>query len=561
MLLKYQLGRLDPIHSFYFNISGPSEAIIQDIRVENCTLQPFYVRQNHATAYYEYDREKKKLYGRASEILFNREGVYSTTAYPAYVADVLGTGEPILILRRVQGVGFYRYSRKSLQRFELLAQDSRFHDIYRWSQVNHTVKFGHFYSDKNAISMLTHSSQEGIKFYVVSKEYVKRNHSIPLWSVGIRNPEIIQKSIWHDPVTDFFITDTRRRDQDDIVLRTREGLSLYEFKSDYSLYNFLKTSVGAKVDNATQKDSLLFTDLTHQIYQDILVWNDHGLFVYQYQSNNNSYVLLSHSTIFSKNRGWKEKHFGSLQSFDLDGDQRDELILTGPQGITFLAFDSIRNEWHSVLDSSQFIGTERYARVLKVLPPCSSTSSSPILLTQDQANLQLFEVMKVNEFGEKKHNAEISEDNEEVSTVEPSIPRFTLPIRSNVIVPQQLSLANLTKKRFLRLAEKLDYSSLLQAVNTIVGQVQFTLPLAVMPTPSGLTVPLAIAYNNQQTEASLLGKGWSLTQPEFITVETSDSVYREDHRYYLFIEGSLQPLKPVNSSDNNWIFGLKNQPD
>ncbi|BBB14767.1 Rhs family protein [Candidatus Rickettsiella viridis] len=562
-LLNYQLNRLDSIRSFHFNLSGPSEDIIQGDDIRKCTLQPFYIRQNREIAYYEYNKEEKTLHKIVSEPLFNRERSYSSTAYPAYVSDVLGVGEPMLILRTIQGISFYRPSKSLPQKFELVAQDLRFHDVHHWNQANHTVRFGHFYSDKSSLGVLTHSSREGVKFYVVSKEDVKRNYSMPLWSVGIKNPAIIQQPIWNDPETDFFVTDTRRRGQDDIVLRNSEGLSLYEFKPDYSLNNFLNTPIAAKIGNTTQEDSLLFTDLTHQIYQDIVVWNDSGLFVYQYQRNNNSYALLSYSANLSKNRGWKPEYFRSLQLFDLDGDQRNELILTGPQGITFLTFDPIQNEWCSVLDSSSLIGTERYVQVLKILPSCSFNSSTPTLLTQDQSNLQLFEITKVRGSGEKKNDTDIHENNEEF---EVSVPKFALPIRSNVTIPDQIKHTNLDIFH-RRWADQWEHRIFENAIDIPNGQVHFTLPLVDIDLPGDLTIQLAFSYNNQipSSKNGLLGVGWStaLTQ-DMIFVEDQGSLRLEDQRYTLMVSGRIQYLRYIEShtaGSDKLIFASAEMPD
>jgi RHS repeat-associated protein len=529
--------------------------------LQNGSYGPLYLRQNQAVSYYAYDTRQHQWEKKAYKVVFNHTGTYSSTAYPAYLADILGTDQPSLVLKTIQGISVYHYNPDS-RTIELLAQDRRFHDSYRWHKPDHMLRFGRFYPNTDRVGMLARDPRNGVKFYVVNREAVQTNKSRFLRDdVPIQNPSVVQ-SIWRAPETDVLITDLRGRGQDDLIVRTAQGLRLYEFTEDdhnnYHLIPFLETPIGAKPQNASHEIApLFFANLTQQPYQDILEWGASGLSLYQYHQNNRSYALFAQAAEFAQSRGWNAEYRAMLHRADLNGDQRDELILTGPQGITFLAFDPTHRQWRAA--STPLTGAMQYAHVLKVLPACPPATSRPVLLVQDRGALRWAEIIEQKN---TVQNLEIDEEESETLLVEgPPLPTFEIPVRANATVPALASQTNLTKKRFIRLAEQLDTSPLLQGVDTLTGQLRFALALSTLPTPGGFTLPLTIAYDSQQTIASLLGQGWSWMPPEFIAVEMSNSIYPEDHRYSLFSHGSMQPLKLKELGADRLTFEWANQTD
>lgn len=532
-----------------------------------CAAQSIYFRQGQVLYYFAYDPKAGLWQSSRNKTIFDSDGYYPFSHYPMYLSNHLGK-QSVLIARTVDGISFYHALMDS-EALSLLAKDRRFHDLYGWNTSNAVLKFGYFYPNTTLIGVLTRHPKKGdIKFYLVNAPSVYTNKRYLLWNLNGVQP-LLNDAEWKAKETEFILTDLRKRGQQDIVLHTKQGVSFYEFKEEirhnalfYVLSPLLKTSVAAKqaVENMTD-ERLLFASVTDQAYQDMLLFNAKGLFLYHYQSSQQNYSLLAHTKAFSEIKGWKPEYTAALQTMDVNQDGRDDLIFTGQRGLDILSFNESNLQWFSLLDKTRLTPSERYSQVITVLPSCQPVRANPTLFIQNQGKLQWTEIIPSDKPLSFIKNETLSDTSIKTE------PSFHIPERKNIRIPEIASLILPEEKFHRRWADQWDSTIFENAIDIPSGQVHFTLPLVDIDLPSGLTIPLAFSYNSQMSSSSnaLLGVGWSsaLIQ-DMIWVEDRGSPYLDDQHYTLMVSGRMQRLHyigPDTLNSDKLIFESTELPD
>lgn len=387
-----------------------------------------------------------------SERVFSKQGEYSLARYPWLVADKLLPNADIIVLKHPNGVRFYGID-STKPELTLLKEDGHFHDVY-----GYTLLFGNFYPNKGYIGVMTRNSLGEVKFYAATSDSFPPNKKYPLFSL---DNKLTLTSAWHATDTDFFATKLGHNDPEAIGLRTNKGLEFYQFNPDYLLERVIYTSQITK-SQVSVHDHIFFADLTHQKYQDILHLNDSGLFVYQFDRNKEDYTLLHHNIKFTELYGWLAHYSDSIQLADINNDSYDDLIFTGPQGISALRFDFISNNWQNLLSSEKLSKSQRYATVIGSIPAVKPAILQPLIFTQDtEGSVQWAKIVQVSPV-----TTIVAPTNtiHKIPTIEFAA---QIPLNNDILVPEQFSRINLSEKPTLRWAEQWDGNFFKEASHSI----------------------------------------------------------------------------------------------
>lgn len=502
---------------------------------------------------YEYQAATGDWKKRWNETVFNQVGDYPLSRYPWLVSDKLMTNKDVVMIYHPDGIRLYQPD-LTQSRLQLLAEDGNFHEVYGWSQPDHVLLFGNFYPNLNEIGVMSRDSHGAVKFYAATEEsFLDDNSENPLFSLN----DLSLSPDWNTASTDFFLTNLLHRKPCVIGLRTTDGLEFYQFDTDYLLKLMAKTSKITKPSQSnTLLDRLFFADLTHQLYQDILHLNSSGLQVYQYNHTQQDYAFLHQHTGFSETHGWLPRYSDSIKLVDINHDSRDDLIFTGPQGLTALTFDAESASWKMLLNPAHLSGKQRYATVVGILPPMPPAILEPSVFTQDtDGNVQWAKVVQVPTVT----TTPIATTS--VPTKTTSSPTQT-PWRSNHLIPKQISRKTLTEKPFLRWSEQWEKDFFKDVVDTASGQVRFNLPLIDISTTTAWNLQLELFYHSQASASELLGEGWSIAlAQDYILVDHRGSIYPEEAHYYLVLQGQRQRLQSVANELGKKRFQLAESAD
>ncbi|XP_059612603.1 uncharacterized protein LOC132259075 [Phlebotomus argentipes] len=357
---------------------------------------------------------------------------------------------------------------------------------------------------------------------------------------------------WSSPENKFFATRLRHNDSEVIGLRTGQGLEFYQFNSDYLLEQVTNTSIIARV-----QDQLFFADLTHQIYQDILHLNDSGLFVYQYNDNQRDYRFLHRHNEFTQPYGWSPHYANSIQLTDLNSDGRDDLLFTGPRGITALSFDVTNNSWKTLLGPEQLIGAQRYANVVCALPSMTPAIVYSSVLTQDAEGKVQWGLVKPTPVIPFSTTTVPSTS----TTLTTSVNTAHSPsIRGNDLFPEQIPRQVLPEKPALRWAEQWNDGFLKETVDPASGHAHLNIPLVDIFATTGWKLQLSLSYNSRVTTSDVSGIGWSLPMAQdYIFVDHQGSIFPEDAHYYLMTGSRPQRLRFLSDEKGIRHFQLQQE--
>jgi RHS repeat-associated protein len=476
-----------------------------------------------------------------NETVFSLRNNYPVDKYPWLVTDSLLPNKNVIVLRHPDGIRFYQVDQTGLN---LVTEDGNFHEVYKFD----TFLLGKFYPDSDYVGVLTRNSRGGIEFFAATSDSFDPDQPDPLFPL---TTELSFNGDWKVASTDIFLTKLIRNSSELIGLRNEKGLEFYRFNSDYQLERFLKTSKLGKFKNRDSKnDVLFFADLSNRLYQDILFLNASGLHVYQYD-NKQDYEFIHRNTDFTEARGWLPKYGNSIRIFDLNNDGRDDLIFTGPQGLTAMTFDFGAKIWKNLLNTDQLSAQQRYANIVGTLPAMSSALSQPSIFIQDaEGKLQWAKVEK----------ALTPSTTEKPTTEAPSLTTTAKPISISLVkqsshaeIPKQVARSYLAEKPILHWTEQWDSSFLKEVVNVASGQVNLNIPLVDTAAVSSWNLHLTLSYKSQMSSSDLLGVGWSLPiGQDLIYVDYNGSVFPENAQYYLIIGGQVQRLK-TKSCDGKGI--------
>ncbi|XP_073972940.1 salivary gland surface protein 1-like [Rhodnius prolixus] len=447
-----------------------------------------------------------------------------STVQDVYFEDVLETGQHLLITKTAEGISFFQYEPNKLN---LLNQDDNFHDLYGWSNPNNFIKFGHFYKETNKLGIMTKHGEYGIQFYAVMKNEIFSEET-PIWMLET-NVNIFDK--FSDNQTNFYIAGLNPNGQDDIIVQTVNGLTVFKFTAENLLKQDITIACCNKISNLD--DKLFFSNLTGQHYRDIVYFNSSGLFLHQYNPTFKSYRFLNYQPLFSLQKGWSADHMDTVKFLDVNFDGKDDMVFTGPQGISIVSYSN--NGWHSILDNSHNSIQARNGKVVDVI----SYYDDLLLFIYYQNRLHVAKIEEVKDTSKQYYSQTTSPYKNTVNYTKPHV------------LPEVISLAEETDTIFL--SDQLDYHSIIDSVDRTSGKLKFMLPLVDIP---NIATKLKIYYDGMTS--GILGFGWSLPQ-NLILLDHQSSIFFEDSKYYIAYQHILQELlyDSKDSTNNIYYFRLQ----
>ncbi|CAF0888058.1 unnamed protein product [Brachionus calyciflorus] len=502
------------------------------------------VRQGQKLFGFKYVNSSSKWIKLWNETVFDKQSNHKVVKYPLTLTDKLLSHKNVIILGHPDGIKFFQIEKSGLK---FLKEDGNFHEVYNFNSL-----WGNFYPNNAWFGVMTRDTDEEIKFYLATSESFNTDEHDPLFSLDI---EISFTKIWTSTITSFFATKLFHNDLDVIGLRSNNGLEFYKFNNDYLLELVTKTSQLAKSTNFVQ-DHVFFADFTHQKYQDILHLNQSGLFMFKYDDHIGDFRLNNYNKEFSESNGWQPHFSESIRLADVDSDGRDDLIFTGLRGLTILSFDSINNNWKTLLDPETISGLKRYAKVVAALPTMPPFILEPSLYLDIDGKLEWTKLLAAPILTTSKP---LTTKILSKTTTSPNR-FFNTTSSQDKMIPSQIQRNYLPEILSLPWADQWSDSFFNEVVDIKSGQVSFSIPLLDIFALTGCQLQLGLTYDNRMKTNDLIGDGWSLNlAQDYIFVDSQNSIFAEDAKYYLIMQGNLQELKLIEDKNDLKSFQFANE--
>ena len=146
---------------------------------------------------------------------------------------------------------------------------------------------------------------------------------------------------------------------DELLARDPDGILAYEFDPD----PWVALPDGPAWNDATGWDqekyysTIQTGDIDGNGRDELLARAPTGILAYQFDPTANAWVKLPDGPNWDDAGGWdQEKYYSTIQTGDLDGDGRDELLARAPTGIWAYRFDPTANAWVKLPDGPDWSG-------------------------------------------------------------------------------------------------------------------------------------------------------------------------------------------------------------
>ncbi|XP_053666237.1 uncharacterized protein LOC128715376 [Anopheles marshallii] len=425
-----------------------------------------------------------------------------------------------MLVKNRDGLQFYRMAGNDLT-LHHYCSDGRYRDMYGWNDSSTVFLMGHIYADVTAIGILTRNKRGAIKFEQMVESVVLKGGAQPLWQLY----DSSLPDTWKLNATWLGLASTRGTRQVAIVERSSSAIIVYKLDK-----NYLPQTVGRAENVPFTSDSderILFGNiLNNNDFSDMLHLNASGMFLYM--QKNAIYQLVTQSTPMLTN-GWEKKHWNGASLIDADGDGRDELWLSGPQGI--VSFKISKAGFECISSGSEYHEDVRYARMVQIIP--SADKARAIAISGRQIISFPLAISKTSTCAIKENDI----------NVQPA-PTSTHPQSIFALNTQNGPLAHAA------LGEQIDTSLLFEPINPMNGNLAFGIPLLVVGRLFTLSTVKFITYQESSNISGTMGIGWSL-QIDCVFIDRRDSIFPEEHRYYLIKDGSSFLLKHNKTADNS----------
>ncbi|KAK4029996.1 hypothetical protein OUZ56_022954 [Daphnia magna] len=489
---------------------------------------------------------------------------YPLRSYPWLITNtMLDDGSDGIVLRNEDGIGFYRFDpNKPAAKLQGLSRDTSFRDLYGWGQIHQSVVLiGRFYRNTQLIGVMSRINNEAgpiVQFYAAAKDRLESRKPHPLLPLQKSMALTVVSKI--SKATDFYVADIQRNGQDNIILRKETQLEMYQFDEKYELQQVAKVSL---VDSsAGLNERFFFVNLTGRPFRDIIHFTQNGLFVYQQNTPNvteipiKDYSLIHYHAAFSEANGWMQEYDQSIRLVDTNGDGQDDLLFTGPKGLTVLEFDANEFFWRTLLNPSSLIDvTQRFAIVVGATKAVKvqGGNKESFLLTVDEERKLYLNRLSV------RYPTELPEDSGDIQTIIPTV--IPVPHRhSTVEIPVQVKrVIPVAERPILRWTEQhAEPMSLTDTVDPVNGAIHFELPIFKSTRFYDAVLPhsISLSYDSQRSMVSnVVGLGWTLSLPDnYISVDYRNSIFIEDWAFYLTVDGVFFRLTTISSAEDVLFF-------
>lgn len=459
-----------------------------------------------------------------------------------YSIDSNGGGEPLFVVKTERGIRIYQQRRDQMR---ILLKTDDFEDenyfddkYYDWDKPGSVLRLGNIYSDSNLVGIVGKRKDYGIKIFAIVKDKLQSSE----YPINELNTNI---DIFGDEIgiAHIDLSDIENDGHDNIIVHGRSGINIYSINENLDVERQTQIPNTGKSDDSPEE--LFFPNLTGQSHREIVVLNHTGLFVYQYARHNSNYVMISYTPSFSKFTGWLPEHTGTIQFEDIDLDGRQDMILTGPQEIMALTFDTNVNGWKPLLDNSKLTPLQRHSHVVKVIPGSEFNSKYPWVMTKYKDRLY---VAKIESIEEKLEPHSIPVVRSAHSSPNTNSTRTSVLPRIDVRTSQ-------SEWSTILLHDQLDYSSIFQALGN-TGMPHFHLQLVDLSARLS-KLRFDVIYEGSDKMSDVLGIGWSFPL-SFITV-ISPTIFPEDDVFFLLLDGFRYKLTFNPNASNGDVDGFEVQ--
>ncbi|XP_052893106.1 uncharacterized protein LOC128300898 [Anopheles moucheti] len=427
----------------------------------------------------------------------------------------------LLAVRKTEGIVVYKWDKTKLNQ---LLSAPKYHDEYGYNLQNNTIAFGMIYPSEKYIGVVSRLGS--------SVEFGSINPSEPSKAVRTLKKHLNLDQTWKIPYSKISLVERYDNStQLSIALRTTSELKLFRFDQKYELKQLATVSDFRPPDN--EYDRIMFAKFDNGGIHDLLLFASQGLTMYRLNEETGRFQKVYYSTAFSKLRGWNKRTIDTIATIDIDGDNLDELIASGPKGLCVYrpvftengGFDLV-----NIFDDTIEDHVVRYGHPMLTMKTADKVASNILLFTGEN----LLEV----------RTKPFTPESFDIPSAPPSIaqPKLEVPL----LVPQ--------KKYIVWLHDQLDLNSMLQPLNPHAGTVELSIPLIELPNAFGVSVRKYLQYKNIPFE-SFFGRGWSLPL-DYISVERKNSGFLQDHDYAILKNNNRIILKrqPAWDSIKHWAF-------
>ncbi|XP_052864247.1 uncharacterized protein LOC128270862 [Anopheles cruzii] len=459
---------------------------------------------------------------------WSRERFFDGTSVRDLRHSLFVTDSGWLLLRNRNGLQFYRLEGNELTP-QVYASAAWYHSMYGWNEPGTVFLMGHFYTDRERIGVLSRNKRGSVRLEQMVESAVLAGGAQPLWQLS--GPSEVPDT-WKQKTTHLQLALVDGSNQSAIIERAAPAkLTLHKFTENNQLQTI------AHFDDVpftyADKECIVFGHFLGDTEKDFLHFTNSGLTLYERIGNTFRAALQDPSFGISA-FGWTEQHWRTINLIDGDGDAKDQLWLSGPQGIAGYRVSTAGVE--KISTNYELPDDARFARKVAIIPVGAQSMvvavAGKTLMSFALPSARSVNAVNVPEIGEN------GSTNDEVGS---SDPIFTNNPRVGPVVEGSL-------------AEQLDTSVLVEPINPFEGNLNFALPLLRVGKLLSIITTKHVFYREADS-AGTMGRGWSLGI-DCIFVDRRDSIFEEDHRYYLSKDGSTTLLTPTEGAsfqleDNN----------
>ncbi|XP_035778288.1 uncharacterized protein LOC118459214 [Anopheles albimanus] len=447
---------------------------------------------------------------------------------------LLTTNAGWMLARNRNGMKFYRLEGPDLTPRHYTT-DGRYRSMYGWEMPGTVVLMGHFYADRERVGVLSRNKRGVVRFEQMVESVVLDGGIQPLWALSESHVPV--PAAWKQSTTHLSLAHVDNSGQMVIVERAAPGLiNVHKFNENVKLQTIAHSEGVAY--SGPDKEVIAFGKIVSSgDGMDLIHLSSAGLTLYQ-RTGTSFRAVLQDYPLGSTTSIWELKHWRTATLMDVDGDGNDELWLSGPQGIVGYRFSDASVE--IMTEDFEYPDDVRYAQTMALL---LDGSNPPILLSASARSLNSFRLQSSST--NQMSNPAPNSGGLNIDEMDRLEPLFTIN-RHNGPPKAQLSLA-----------EQLDTSLLADPINPFLGNLNFGLPLLKLGELFSLPTTKHVFYQETDTDGPM-GRGWSLPA-DCVFIDRRNSIFSEDHRYYLVRSGSAMMLTPRES--NATIFDLAGSPD
>ncbi|XP_050089070.1 uncharacterized protein LOC126573180 [Anopheles aquasalis] len=438
-----------------------------------------------------------------------------------------------LLIRTRNGMKFYRLEGKDLTPRHYTT-DGRYRSMYGWDMPGTVVLMGHFYADQERVGVLSRNKRGTVRFEQMVESVVLDGGIQPLWALSESHVPV--PASWKQSTTHLSLALADNSRQMVIVERAAPGLiNVHKFNENVKLQT-IAHSEGVAYSGPDQEVIAFGNIFSGGDGMDLIQLSSAGLTLFQ-RTGTSFRAVFRNYPLGSTTSVWEMKHWRTAVLMDVDADGKDELWLSGPQGIVGFRLSDAGAQ--NMADDFEFPDDVRYARTMALL---LDGLNAPILLSASGRSLNSFRLQP-----SAVNQTQIPEPNNgglNTGEMEVLQPLFTINLHSG-------------PRTQLSLAEQLDTSLLADPINPFLGNLNFALPLLKVGDLFSLSTTKYVFYQETDSDGPM-GRGWSLSA-DCVFIDRRNSIFSEDHRYYLLRSGSATELTP--RENNALTFDLAGSPD